>query len=76
MIFNWTYEDKLYIHTQYEGRAAYIRWEEKRDMFVVLRWKDETKSLEETHVPFNPLPKRDRGVAKRYGDDYNMNLFP
>ena len=39
------------------------------DMFVGLGWEKEIKSLGDPHVPFNPFPEHDIGVANRYSDD-------
>ena len=50
--------------------------EEKRDTFAGVGWDKEIRNLGDPHVPFNPSPKRDIGVAKRYSDDYEENTFP
>ena len=48
---------------------------EERDMFAGLGWEKEIRSLGDPHVPFNPLPEYDTGVANRYSDDYKMTPF-
>ena len=37
---------------------------EERDMSVGLGWEKEIRSLEHSHVPFNPSPKHHENVAK------------
>ena len=51
---------------------------EKRDMFDGLRWDEEIVSLEDPHIPFNPLPERERNeksAAERFRDEYVMTSF-
>jgi hypothetical protein len=47
----------------------------EKDMFIGLGWEINIKCLIDIHVPYNPLPKRDRNVAKQYGDDYKITSF-
>lgn len=51
------------------------RMGEERDMFEGLGWDKDIESLEDPHVPFNNSPERERSVAKRYRDDYEMTLL-
>ena len=47
-------------------------------MFDGLGWDEEIVSLEDPHIPFNPMPKRERNeksAAERFCDEYVMTPF-
>jgi len=45
------------------------------DRFEGLGWDEEIVSLEDPHVPFDPSPKPERSVVKRFGDDFDLTHF-
>ena len=51
---------------------------EKRDMFDGLGWDEEIVSLEDPHIPFNPLLERERNeksAVEQFRDEYVMTPF-
>ena len=52
--------------------------EEKKDMFDGQGWDEELVSLEDSYIPFNPLPeceRNEKSATKRFCDEYVMTPF-